>query len=87
MENAKEMDDVAGGLSSRGDAVLSPAAKRHRGWYRIRAREPIARMRKRQIVSPRGASLETQRFQQGSLTVGDTHLPLPSRAHQATQTE
>ncbi|XP_011500927.1 PREDICTED: uncharacterized protein DDB_G0284459-like [Ceratosolen solmsi marchali] len=78
---------VPGNLSPRSEVISSPAAKRHRGWYRIRAREPIARMRKRQIVSPRGASLETQRFQQGSLTIGDTYLPLPSRAHQSTQTE
>lgn len=69
--------------------VTSPAAKRHRGWYRIRAREPIARMRERQVVaaSPRGASRETQRFQQGTLSIGDTFITLPSRAHQSTQTE
>ncbi|XP_031783745.1 uncharacterized protein LOC100679353 isoform X2 [Nasonia vitripennis] len=78
------------GGSPRQEVVSSPAAKRHRGWYRIRAREPIARMRERQLVpqSPRGACRETQRFQQGSLTIGDnTFLPLPSRAHQSTQTE
>ena len=67
----------------------SPIAKRPRGWYKIRAREPIARMRKIQITSPKGISSETQRFQQGSLSVGkqNTILPLPARAHQFTQTE
>ncbi|XP_043253377.1 uncharacterized protein LOC122397941 [Colletes gigas] len=65
----------------------SPAAKRHHGWYRIKAREPIMRMRNSQFTSPRGVSSETQIFRQGSLSVGDTVLPLPSRAHQSTQTE
>ncbi|XP_033208087.1 uncharacterized protein LOC117167338 isoform X2 [Belonocnema kinseyi] len=67
----------------------SPIAKRPRGWYKIKAREPIARMRKIQVASPKGVSSETQRFQQGSLSVGreNTILPLPSRAHQCTQTE
>ena len=67
----------------------SPIAKRPRGWYKIRAREPIARMRKVQVTSPKGVSSETQRFQMGSLSVGreNTILPLPSRAHQCTQTE
>uniref|UniRef100_A0ABD2XCX9 C2H2-type domain-containing protein n=1 Tax=Trichogramma kaykai TaxID=54128 RepID=A0ABD2XCX9_9HYME len=74
---------------SPGTAIChSPVAKRHRGWYRIRGREPIARMRQLALTaSPRGASRETQRFQQGSLSIGDTFLPLPSRAHQSTQTE
>ncbi|XP_058794603.1 uncharacterized protein LOC131666188 isoform X2 [Phymastichus coffea] len=68
--------------------VTSPAAKRHRGWCRIRAREPIARMREQVVAaSLRGSSRETQRFQQGELSIGDTFLPLPSRAHQSTQTE
>ncbi|CAL7936734.1 unnamed protein product [Xylocopa violacea] len=69
--------------------VRSPVAKRHRGWYSaIKAREPIARMRnRRQLTSPRGVSSETQVFHQGSLSVGDTVLPLPDRAHQSTQTE
>ncbi|XP_076237106.1 uncharacterized protein LOC143180931 [Calliopsis andreniformis] len=66
--------------------MRSPLAKRHRGWYKIKGREPIARMRNR-LTSPRGVSSETQVFRQGSLSVGDTVLPLPSRAHQSTQTE
>ncbi|KOX73650.1 hypothetical protein WN51_13728 [Melipona quadrifasciata] len=65
--------------------LLSPVPKRHRGWYRIKAREPIARMR--QLSSQRGVSSETQVFHQGSLSVGNTVLPLPDRAHQSTQTE
>lgn len=64
----------------------SPLPKRPRGWYKIKAREPIARMRNR-LKSPRGVSSETQVFHQGSLSVGDTVLPLPSRAHQSTQTD
>lgn len=67
--------------------MRSPLAKRPRGWYRIKGREPIARMRNTHITSPRGVSSETQVFHQGSLSVGDTVLPLPSRAHQSTQTE
>ncbi|XP_076675921.1 uncharacterized protein LOC143373033 isoform X1 [Andrena cerasifolii] len=67
--------------------MRSPLAKRPRGWYRIKGREPIARMRNTRITSPRGVSSETQVFHQGSLSVGDTVLPLPSRAHQSTQTE
>lgn len=68
--------------------IRSPVAKRQRGWYKIKGREPIARMRNnRQITSPRGVSSETQVFHQGSLSVGDTLLPLPDRAHQSTQTE
>lgn len=67
--------------------VRSPVAKRQRAWYKIKGREPIARMRNAQIGSPRGVSLETQVFSQGSLSVGDTVLPLPARAHQSTQTE
>ncbi|XP_029041532.2 uncharacterized protein LOC114875434 isoform X1 [Osmia bicornis bicornis] len=65
----------------------SPLPKRPRGWYRIKGREPIARMRNNRITSPRGISSETQVFHQGSLSVGDTVLPLPSRAHQSTQTD
>ncbi|XP_076176505.1 uncharacterized protein LOC143151344 isoform X2 [Ptiloglossa arizonensis] len=67
--------------------LRSPLAKRPRGWYRIKAREPIARMRNSRHTSPRGVSSETQVFHQGSLSVGSTVLPLPSRAHQSTQTE
>ncbi|XP_043602850.1 dentin sialophosphoprotein-like isoform X1 [Bombus pyrosoma] len=68
--------------------LRSPVAKRHRGWYKIKGREPIARMRNnRQLTSQRGVSLETQVFHQGSLSVGNTVLPLPDRAHQSTQTE
>lgn len=60
--------------------IRSPLQKRRRGWYRqIRGREPIARMR--------GVALGTQCFQQGSLSMGDYIIPLPSRAHQATQTD
>ncbi|XP_078034947.1 uncharacterized protein LOC144468985 [Augochlora pura] len=58
----------------------SPLPKRHRG--KIKGRDRIPRM-----LSPRGVSSETQVFHQGSLSVGDTVLPLPSRAHQSTQTE
>ena len=68
--------------------LCSPVAKRHRGWYKIKGREPIARMRNnRQLTSQRGVSSETQVFHQGSLSVGNTVLPLPDRAHQSTQTE
>ncbi|XP_015126616.1 uncharacterized protein LOC107048120 [Diachasma alloeum] len=68
--------------------IRSPEQKRHRGWYRqIRGREPIARMRSGSVLLNRGISNETQCFQQGSLSVGDTILPLPSRAHQSTQTD
>ncbi|KAF7401110.1 hypothetical protein HZH68_006930 [Vespula germanica] len=62
----------------------SPMAKRHRGWYKIKAREPIARM-KNKLTSPRGISSETQIFSQGSLSVGNTIIPIPSRAHQSVQ--
>ncbi|XP_015602437.1 uncharacterized protein LOC107271224 [Cephus cinctus] len=68
----------------------SPLAKRQRGWYKIKAREPIARMRTleaNQAAVTRGVSSETQRFTQGSLSVGDTVLPIPARAHQSTQTD
>nr|XP_033324212.1 uncharacterized protein LOC117219288 [Megalopta genalis]XP_033324213.1 uncharacterized protein LOC117219288 [Megalopta genalis]XP_033324214.1 uncharacterized protein LOC117219288 [Megalopta genalis] len=60
--------------------TTSPLPKRRRG--KIKARDPMPRM-----LSPRGVSSETQVFRQGSLTVGDTVLPIPSRAHQSTQTE
>lgn len=65
--------------------VRSPIAKRQCGWYKIKAREPIARMKNNR--PPRRVSLETQVFHQGSLSVGNTVLPLPDRAHQSTQTE
>ncbi|XP_046822027.1 uncharacterized protein LOC124425563 [Vespa crabro] len=65
----------------------SPMAKRHRyGWYKIRGREPIARM-KNKLTSPRGISSETQIFSQGSLSVGNTIIPIPSRAHQSVQSD
>lgn len=65
----------------------SPIAKRHRhGWYKIRGREPIARM-KNKLTSPRGISSETQIFSQGSLSVGNTIIPIPSRAHQSVQSD
>ena len=64
----------------------SPLAKRQRRWYKmIRGRLPINRMRNsRETTSPRGVSKETQVFSQGSLTVGDTVLPLPARACRTT---
>ncbi|XP_015190557.1 PREDICTED: uncharacterized protein LOC107074052 [Polistes dominula] len=62
----------------------SPMPKRHRGWYKIKGREPIARM-KNQLSSPRGISSETQVFSQGSLSVGNTVIPIPSRAHQSVR--
>ncbi|EZA49979.1 hypothetical protein X777_11467 [Ooceraea biroi] len=67
----------------------SPLAKRHRPWYTmIKGRKPLDRMRNNRATSSRGVSTETQIFSQGSLTVGDTVLPLPTRAHQSpTQTE
>ncbi|XP_031834305.2 uncharacterized protein LOC116427733 [Nomia melanderi] len=80
--SSRQTDLIFSQLESR-----SPLAKRHRGWYRIKGREPIARMRNSRLTSPRGVSSETQVFHQGSLSVGDTVLPLPSRAHQSTQTE
>ena len=68
--------------------IRSPVSKRPRGWYKIRAREPIARMKKKNSSSSPGEiSEETQCFQQGSVNVRDTILYLPSRAHQSTQTE
>ncbi|KOC64898.1 hypothetical protein WH47_04486, partial [Habropoda laboriosa] len=79
----RQVDYVAPQIELR-----SPLAKRPRGWYKIKGREPIARMRnKLPLTSPRGVSSETQVFHQGSLSVGDTVLPLPSRAHQSTQTD
>ncbi|KAK0162209.1 hypothetical protein PV327_008563 [Microctonus hyperodae] len=72
---------------NRQNDIRSPLQKRPRGSYRqIHGREPIARM-KNLVSTSRGISSEKQRFQQGSLTVGDTILPLPSRAHQSTQTD
>lgn len=72
---------------NRQNDIRSPLQKRPCGWYRqIHGREPIARM-KNLFSSPRGISSEKQYFQQGSFTVGDTVLPLPSRAHQSTQTD
>ncbi|KAI4493706.1 hypothetical protein M0804_001882 [Polistes exclamans] len=62
----------------------SPTPKRHRGWYKIKSREPIARM-KNQLSSQRGISSGTQIFSQGSLSVGNTVIPIPSRAHQSVQ--
>lgn len=67
--------------------VRSPLAKRHRTWCMVKGREPLKRMRDVPPTSPRGVSSETQVFSQGSLTVGDTILPLPVRAHQSTHTE
>ncbi|KAK9303514.1 hypothetical protein QLX08_004824 [Tetragonisca angustula] len=85
----RRRDDIENVSSSQRSTeqveLLSPVAKRHRGWYKIKAREPIARMR--QLSSQRRVSSETQVFRQGSLSVGNTVLPLPDRAHQSTQTE
>ncbi|XP_032670064.1 putative uncharacterized protein DDB_G0286901 [Odontomachus brunneus] len=63
--------------------IKSPLPKRKRGWYKIKGRRPIRSVRNEatQVISPRGVSSETQFFSQGSLTVGDTVLPLPTRAH------
>ncbi|XP_020291550.1 uncharacterized protein LOC109858556 isoform X2 [Pseudomyrmex gracilis] len=67
----------------------TPLAKRHKAWYTmIKGRQPIDRMRESRVSkSPRGVSTETQVFSQGSLTVRDTIIPLPTRAHQSSQTE
>ncbi|XP_046746023.1 uncharacterized protein LOC124411143 isoform X2 [Diprion similis] len=73
--------------SPRNDTGSSPVAKRPRSWHRIRGRDPIARMRTGTSTATRGVSSETQHFQQGSLSAGDTVLPIPSRAHQSTQTD
>ncbi|XP_014467430.1 PREDICTED: uncharacterized protein LOC106740676 [Dinoponera quadriceps] len=59
--------------------IRSPLPKRKRGWYKIKGRRPIHSADR--VTSPRGVSSETQIFSQGSLTVGDTILPLPARAH------
>ncbi|XP_043487348.1 uncharacterized protein LOC122514526 [Polistes fuscatus] len=64
----------------------SPTPKRHRGWCKIKGREPIARM-KNQLSSQRGISSETQIFSQGSLSVGNTVIPIPSRAHQSVRSD
>lgn len=63
--------------------IRSPLPKRKRERYKIKGRRPIrsVRNRKSEITSPRGVSSETQFFSQGSLTVGDTVLPLPARAY------
>lgn len=63
--------------------IRSPLLKRKREWYKIKGRRPIHSVRNStsQVKSPRGVSSETQVFSQGSLTVGDTILPLPARAH------
>lgn len=66
--------------------VRSPIAKRQRGWHKIKAREPIARMRN-QLTSPKGISSEKQVFSQGSLSIRNTIIPIPARAHQSTQTD
>ncbi|XP_063981509.1 uncharacterized protein LOC135164776 isoform X2 [Diachasmimorpha longicaudata] len=80
---ATEIDD-----DETSNDIRSPEQKRLRGWYRqIRGREPIARMRGDTILQNRGISNETQCFRQGSLSARDTVLPLPSRAHQSTQTD
>ncbi|XP_024888804.1 uncharacterized protein LOC112465473 [Temnothorax curvispinosus] len=88
----KRTREVTEGSSREGSIafaldIRSPLAKRQKGWYKmIRGRQPIGRMRNSRVpTSPRGVSAETQVFSQGSLTVGDTVLPLPVRAHQSTE--
>lgn len=72
------MDSVPLSVDTR-----SPLPKRKKEWYEIKGRRPIRSVchNTNQVTSPRGVSLETQIFSQGSLTVGDTVLPLPARAH------
>ncbi|XP_057319985.1 putative uncharacterized protein DDB_G0282133 [Microplitis mediator] len=75
-----------------GNDIRSPVLKKPRGWYKqVRGREPIARM-KNDLSSPplpRGVSMETQCFHQGSLSTKDAVLPLPDRAqvNRSTQTD
>ncbi|XP_014211555.1 uncharacterized protein LOC106641595 isoform X2 [Copidosoma floridanum] len=82
--DGRKSSGSSGSSSSPSGAKPSPTLKRYRGRYRIKARQPIARLRHQRPspTSPRGASLETQRFQRGSLMVGKQSLPLPSRAHE-----
>ncbi|XP_034933913.1 uncharacterized protein [Chelonus insularis] len=64
--------------------VQSPLQKKARRWYKgIRGRQPIDRMK--DYSYPKGISRETQRFQQGALTVKNMILPLPARAFQVDQ--
>ncbi|XP_011880282.1 PREDICTED: uncharacterized protein LOC105568881 [Vollenhovia emeryi] len=87
---SKRVHEVTEESSSESNSILSafdiksPLAKRSRRGYRmIRGRQPIHRMRNSHVTtSSRGVSAGTQVFSQGSLTVGDTILPLPARAHQ-----
>ncbi|XP_011302550.1 uncharacterized protein fs(1)Ya [Fopius arisanus] len=86
--DAAEVTAAGATDSDESNDIRSPEQKRPRAWYRqIRGRDPIARMKYSSILPSRGISNETQCFQQGSLSVGDTILPLPSRAHQSTQTD
>ncbi|KAL6438196.1 hypothetical protein ACFW04_004423 [Cataglyphis niger] len=83
-KRAREFTEVSSRVDSIAVDVRSPLAKRQKGWYKmIRARRPISRMRNRYATT----SSRVQVFSQGSLTMGDTVLPLPARAHQSTQTE
>ncbi|XP_066598026.1 uncharacterized protein fs(1)Ya isoform X2 [Prorops nasuta] len=68
-------------------ATSSPIAKRPRAWPKIKGRPPISRMRHENPTTSRGVSSDTQVFSRGCLSVGDTVLPIPSRAHKSTQTQ
>ncbi|KMQ88011.1 dentin sialophospho [Lasius niger] len=88
-KRARENAEVSTRVDSIAVDIQSPLAKRQKGWYTmIRGRQPINRMRNRMRNSNAATSSSgVQVFSQGSLTVGDTVLPLPARAHQSTQTE
>ncbi|XP_011253719.1 uncharacterized protein LOC105249739 isoform X1 [Camponotus floridanus] len=84
-KRAREIAEVTPMQVDSAVDIQSPLAKRQKGWYTmIKARQPIHRMRNRYTPT---SSKGVQVFSQGSLTVGDTVLPLPVRAHQSTQTE
>ncbi|KAG7206793.1 hypothetical protein KM043_000704 [Ampulex compressa] len=58
-ESASSSSRPAEGQASHAEG-RSPLAKRYRRWHKIKAREPIARMRGNSVTSPRGISSETQ---------------------------
>ncbi|XP_043282920.1 uncharacterized protein [Venturia canescens] len=66
--------------------VRSPIPKKPRGWYKIRAREPIARMRTNSVIPSMSSELQ-QRLQLRSLSMDDCIYNLPSRIDQSTQTD
>ncbi|XP_072757121.1 uncharacterized protein [Anoplolepis gracilipes] len=84
-KRTREIAEVTSRVDSLALDIQSPQPKRQKGWYTmVKARQPINRMRNRfAATSSRGVQV----FSQGSLTVGDTVLPLPVRAHQSTQTD